>query len=52
MVEYEAYLKGESRLNSYLHQQNNVEVDMTGFVAPFEGKAKDRVAIPRVKMNE
>ena len=52
MAEYEAYLKGESRLNSYIHQQNNVEVDMTGFVAPFEGKAKDRVAIPRVKMNE
>ena len=52
MAEYEAYLKGESRLNGYIHQQNNVEVDMTGFVAPFEGKAKDRVAIPRVKMNE
>ena len=52
MAEYEVYLKGESRLNSYIHQQNNVEVDMTGFVAPFEGKAKDRVAIPRVKMNE
>ena len=52
MAEYEAYLKGESRLNSYIHQQNNVDVDMTGFVAPFEGKAKDRVAIPRVKMNE
>lgn len=52
MAEYEAYLKGESRLNSYIHQQNNMEVDMTGFVAPFEGKAKDRVAIPRVKMNE
>ena len=52
MAEYEAYLKGESRLNSYIHQQNNVEVDMTGFVAPFEGKAKDRVAIPRIKMNE
>ena len=30
----------------------HVAIEDHGVVAPFEGKAKDRVAIPRVKMNE
>ena len=52
VAKYEAYLKGESRPNSHTHKQADVVVDTTASVDPFEGKAKDRVAIPRVKMNE
>ena len=33
-------------------QPTHVAMEDHGAVAPFEGKAKDRVAIPRVKMNE
>ena len=33
-------------------QPTHVAMEDHGVVAPFEGKAKDRVAIPRVKMNE
>lgn len=50
---YEQYMNGQ--LPTHMPKRN-IDVDSihiaTSPVAPFEGKAKDRVAIPRVKMNE
>ena len=49
---YEAYLSGENS-NDIPNVVNCQSEQSTCFeVAPFEGKAKDRVAIPRVKMPE
>lgn len=49
---YEAYLSGENS-NNIPNVVNCQSEQSTCFeVAPFEGKAKDRVAIPRVKMPE
>lgn len=49
---YEAYLSGENS-NDIPNIVNCQSEQSTCFeVAPFEGKAKDRVAIPRVKMPE
>lgn len=49
---YEAYLSGEHS-NDIPNVVNCQSEQSTCFeVAPFEGKAKDRVAIPRVKMPE
>ena len=49
---YEAYLSGENS-NDIPNVVNCQSKQSTCFeVAPFEGKAKDRVAIPRVKMPE
>lgn len=49
---YEAYLSGENS-NDNPNVVNCQSEQSTCFeVAPFEGKAKDRVAIPRVKMPE
>ena len=49
---YEAYLSGENS-NDIPNVFNCQSEQSTCFeVAPFEGKAKDRVAIPRVKMPE
>lgn len=49
---YEAYLNGENS-NDIPNIVNCQSEQSTCFeVAPFEGKAKDRVAIPRVKMPE
>ena len=52
VAKYESYLKGESRPNTHTNKPSDLVVDTKVAVAPFEGKAKDRVAIPRVKMNE
>lgn len=53
MAAYEAYLHGDRSQTVELvkegKEQSSIELCE---VAPFEGKAKDRVAIPRVKMNE
>ena len=51
-IAYEAYLSGENS-NDIPNVVNCQSEQSTCFeVAPFEGKAKDRVAIPRVKMPE
>ena len=51
---FEAYQKGTSvNPNNPIKPSNpNARISHIGAVAPFEGKPKDRVAIPRVKMPE
>ena len=51
VAKYESYLRGDSK-PTHTHKQCDAMVATEVSVAPFEGKAKDRVAIPRVKMNE
>ena len=54
MVAYEAYLAGtshSSHCSDHSHMASHSDFS-DKMVAPFEGKAKDRVAIPRVKMPE
>ena len=52
MAAYEAYLHGDrSQIVELVEEKENSLIEFCD-VAPFEGKAKDRVAIPRVKMNE
>lgn len=55
VVAYEDYLKGTTNaIQSQVAKKiaSNVAEYLAENVAPFEGKAKDRVAIPRVKMPE
>ena len=54
-VEYEAYMKGEHTEHNPSEQvidKAKKSEEAVAEVVPFEGKAKDRVAIPRVKMPE
>lgn len=53
MAAYEAYLHGDRSQTVELVKEGKEQslIELCE-VAPFEGKAKDRVAIPRVKMNE
>ena len=54
MAAYEAYLAGtshSSHCSDHSHMASHSDFS-DKMVAPFEGKAKDRVAIPRVKMPE
>ena len=54
MAAYEAYLVGtshSSHCSDHSHMASHSDFS-DKMVAPFEGKAKDRVAIPRVKMPE
>ena len=54
-VEYEAYMKGEHTEHNPSEQvidEAKKSEEAVAEVVPFEGKAKDRVAIPRVKMPE
>ncbi len=54
-VEYEAYMKGEHtehNLSEQVIDKAKKSEEAVAEVVPFEGKAKDRVAIPRVKMPE
>lgn len=53
MAAYEAYLHGDrSQIVELVKEEKEQSSIELCEVAPFEGKAKDRVAIPRVKMNE
>lgn len=55
VVAYEDYLKGTTNaIQSQVAKKiaSNAAEYLASNVAPFEGKAKDRVAIPRVKMPE
>lgn len=50
---YEAYLNaGKTNKSIEVQDAEQEHKICVGSVTPFEGKAKDRVAIPRVKMNE
>ena len=52
LMAYEEILKGEA-IHEHTAQIGTTKASIEIHeVAPFEGKAKDRVAIPRVKMNE
>ena len=54
VTEYESYLRGNhAKSDKAICQTDNHAKGLEGeVVMPFEGKAKDRVAIPRVKMPE
>ena len=53
MAAYEAYLHGDrSQIVELVKEEKEQSSIEFCEVAPFEGNAKDRVAIPRVKMNE
>jgi glutamate synthase (NADPH/NADH) small chain len=52
VVAYEEYMHGVSNPTILESRSGCEDEEEIGAVAPFEGKAKDRVAIPRVKMNE
>ena len=54
VTEYESYLRGNhAKSDKAICQTDNQAKGLEGeVVMPFEGKAKDRVAIPRVKMPE
>ena len=52
LMAYEESLKGEATHEHTAQIGAKASIEIIHEVAPFEGKAKDRVAIPRVKMNE
>ena len=52
LMAYEESLKGEAIHEHTAQIGAKASIEIIHEVAPFEGKAKDRVAIPRVKMNE